>query len=107
MALLGADLAPGVAQLTAPDGHLFTLYAGTPDDLADYRDVTLVPATPGLEAPNLALPVSTAYVECRWEDLFATTVAHLADHVPGQLWALDSNDVAWDARAIDPWRILL
>lgn len=56
---------------------------------------------------NLALPVSTAYVECRWEDLFATTVARLADQVPGQLCALDSNDVPWDARAIEPVRIAL
>jgi hypothetical protein len=45
----------------------------------------IAPATPGLHPPNLDLAVSTAYVECRWENLLAEATAYLADRLGDQL----------------------
>lgn len=103
----GAEITPdGVAQLRDQQGRLFTVFA-RPDPEGDWEwrrgPVTL--AREGLQ-PDLEMS-SACWIECRWEEMFATRVRELALALPELSWVLDGDGVLWRAEDVDPLQVRL
>lgn len=87
--------------------HLFTFedYAHYPAPAWTYQTPPHFPE-PGVTMPDLStvLPYGAT---CRWEDLFVRLVRAIAEISGEPTWILDENSVVWDARNVDPARVLL
>jgi hypothetical protein len=102
---LGATIDPEVMQLRDDQGRLFTVFNDVDDLTYQWRQgrVRFVDDGP--------LPdVSTAkalWIECRWNDLFASVLKQVAEKLSAPAWVLDNNYVLWPAAQIDPTRLEL
>jgi len=98
------DGAGGVVQVTGSSGRMLTVYGDAESERRELSHVTLAwPEGAVVETSQL----SACVVECRWEDLFAETMARLAALVPAPVWVIDGNDVVWPAAHVDPARVSL
>ncbi|GEN80502.1 hypothetical protein [Actinotalea fermentans] len=61
---------------------------------------------PGVTMPDLETAIPYGAV-CRWEDLFVRLVRVITEISGEPAWILDENGVIWDARNVDPDRVLL
>ena len=95
-----------VIQLSDERGRLLTIF-GELDPAFDWewRDGPIV-MFDGSPTPPVA-SMTACVVECRWEDLFASTMAVIAAGVAENLWVLDGDGVLWPAQAVDPGRVRL
>ncbi|TQL02658.1 hypothetical protein [Cellulomonas sp. SLBN-39] len=100
-ATLGADVREHAAQLRDDQGRLVTIFGQLdPKHAADWREGPFEHRGPG-PAPDLSAAVAVS-VECRWEDLFASSVARMAALLPYQAWVVDDGGVVWPAADVDP-----
>lgn len=75
------------------------------DDAWTYSDPPHFPA-PGVTMPDFAQVVPYD-ASCHSESRFAHLVRVVAELSGKPAWVLDGNDVLWDARNVDPDRVLL
>lgn len=96
-------------QLQGPedgDHGWFTWFGRIPESRAsDFRDPPWDPAD-GVALPDMSA-VDGYYVECRFEQQVAEIAKELAEASGQPLWVQDGNGVIWDARAVDPRRLVL
>lgn len=108
LAARGAHVGADAVQLVdeGPPHRMFHYYGKVKPDLEwEFRDPPWI-AADGVPLPDIAT-VDGYYVECRWEDLFAETMAAIAGASKLPVWVMDSNGVVWDGAAVDPERIHL
>lgn len=86
--------------------RLFTL-----ENREDPRHAILYQTPPHFPEPGVAMPDLSTVLPygawCRWEDLFVRLVRVVAEISGEPAWILDENSVIWDARNVDPTRVLL
>lgn len=89
-----------------PERGWFTWFGKLPPEQEwEFRAPPWVPAE-GVELPDMAT-VDGYYVECRWPVQVAEIARDLAELSGQPLWVQGGNDVIWDARSVDPDRIVL
>ena len=95
-----------VVQLDDGQDHLLTVF-GEMDPAYDWEwregDIEMFD---GSEPPQLANMTACA-VECRWENLFANTMAAIGAGLSTQAWVLDGDGVLWPASGVDPASVRL
>jgi hypothetical protein len=95
-----------VTQLSDTEGRLLTIF-GDLDPALDWewKDGVIVMFDGSAIPPESA--ITACSVECRWEDLFASTMATIGDELAEKAWVLDGDGVLWPVQEVDPERVKL
>ncbi|MFI5707517.1 hypothetical protein [Kribbella sp. NPDC051620] len=103
----GAVTSPDkVTQLTDHEGRLLTIYGDLDPDLDwEWRGGNIVMVDGSAPPPLSAM--TACLVECRWEDLFALTMATIGVELAATAWVLDGDGVLWPAQEVDPESVTL
>jgi hypothetical protein len=98
------DTATGYVQII-DEGRTLLIYTVPPDSY-DVRGGPYVAVSPGDE-PMSQGAIFGLGLECRDEDLVASTLAFVGSQLPYACWSLDGDGYLWPAAGLDPSRIRL
>lgn len=95
-----------VVQLQDELGRLFTIYRSIdPSTDWEWREGPFI-SRADVEPPDMT-KATACWVECRWEDLFASVMRRLAEALSTTAWVLDGDGVLWPASEVDPREVRL
>ena len=96
-----ADSDGAVVQVADAEGRLFTLWEKTPAGFEYEAYEGPFNTAPGVQIPDISIMTACPF-DCRWPDLTSRMAEIIARTAEAPTWLLDSDDVFWDARAVDP-----
>lgn len=100
------DPGRGVAQIEDATGRLFTMYESLSARTDWALDEGPFTVADGVQLPDMGAVIGCDF-ECRSPDYVAEIARAIALANNAPTWLLDSDDVVWDARHVDPSAVTL